>query len=206
MGYSVYKHTFPNGKVYIGITSQKPEYRWANGKGYTNRGRNGEYKQPYMANAIIKYGWDNVVHEILFENLTKDEAEQKEIDLIAYYKSDDREFGYNIEHGGNVISSISEETRKKMGESRKGKPLSEEHKRKIGESLSGKKRQRKKTVSKKEKIGNKNKYCIHCGAEFYPKSNRQKMCEECKVTITREQARLRKQKQRKRDRNTKNEF
>lgn len=47
----------------------------------------------------------------------------------------------------------------------------------------------------------KAKYCIHCGAEFYPKSNRQKMCDECKVIIIREQARLRKQKQRKRDRN-----
>lgn len=31
MGYSVYKHTFPNGKVYIGMTGQEPEKRWANG-------------------------------------------------------------------------------------------------------------------------------------------------------------------------------
>ena len=46
----------------------------------------------------------------------------------------------------------------------------------------------------------KAKYCIHCGAEFYPKSNRQKMCDECKVIVIREQARLRKQKQRQKDR------
>ena len=32
--YSVYKHTFPNGKVYIGITKQNPLKRWRNGTGY----------------------------------------------------------------------------------------------------------------------------------------------------------------------------
>lgn len=32
--YYVYKHIFPNGKVYIGITCKKPIYRWNNGNGY----------------------------------------------------------------------------------------------------------------------------------------------------------------------------
>ena len=32
--YVVYCHIFPNKKRYVGITSQKPEYRWNNGKGY----------------------------------------------------------------------------------------------------------------------------------------------------------------------------
>lgn len=31
--YSVYIHTLPNNKVYIGITSQKPKARWDNGRG-----------------------------------------------------------------------------------------------------------------------------------------------------------------------------
>jgi predicted GIY-YIG superfamily endonuclease len=30
----LYKHTCPNGKVYIGITCQKPQIRWNYGKGY----------------------------------------------------------------------------------------------------------------------------------------------------------------------------
>ena len=38
--YSVYKHTAPNGKVYIGITSRKPEYRWNNGRAIS-RGKKG---------------------------------------------------------------------------------------------------------------------------------------------------------------------
>lgn len=38
--YSVYKHTAPNGKVYIGITGKDPEKRWLNGGGTVSR-----YKQ-----------------------------------------------------------------------------------------------------------------------------------------------------------------
>ena len=138
MSYTVYKHTSPSDKVYIGITSQKPEYRWSNGKGY---------KESYhFYNAIQKYGWDNFKHEILFENLTKDEAEQKEIELIAFYKSDNREFGYNIEHGGNSIGKISENTKKILSELNKGenhpmygKHLSAETKEKISMANKGKK-------------------------------------------------------------------
>ena len=53
--FCVYKHTCPNGKVYIGITSKKPEYRWGkNGIGYK--------KQPHFCRAIPKYGWGNIKH------------------------------------------------------------------------------------------------------------------------------------------------
>lgn len=34
MSYVVYKHISPSGRVYIGITKQKPEYRWNHGKNY----------------------------------------------------------------------------------------------------------------------------------------------------------------------------
>ena len=101
--YKVYKHTFPNNKVYIGITGRKTiEMRW---------GRNGSryHGQTYIVNAIQKYGWDNIKHEILFDNLTKEEAEQKEIELIAFYKSNQRECGYNIELGGKLTGNKSPE-------------------------------------------------------------------------------------------------
>lgn len=35
--YTVYKHTSPVGKVYIGITKMNPVRRWANGLGYKKR-------------------------------------------------------------------------------------------------------------------------------------------------------------------------
>ena len=91
--WSVYKHIFPNGKVYIGITSNSPTVRWRSGKGYGK-------SQPLMYNAIHKYGWENVDHEILFTGLTEREAKTKEIELIAKFKSDNVEHGYNISKGG----------------------------------------------------------------------------------------------------------
>ena len=142
----VYKHTFPNGKVYIGITSQNPNRRWRNdGSGYLIKNKNGEYSQPLIARAIIKYGWENVCHEIICERLSKEEAESKEIELIAFYKSDNPKFGYNISHGGN-INKMSEETKKKISESKKGeknpmygKHHSDEAKQKVSESRKGEK-------------------------------------------------------------------
>lgn len=50
-------HISPSNKRYIGITSQKPEIRWANGKGYS-------YNKHFYR-AIQKYGWDNFEHRIL---------------------------------------------------------------------------------------------------------------------------------------------
>ena len=109
--YTVYMHICPNNKKYIGITGQNPEKRWKNGKGYKTN--------DYFFRAIQKYGWDNIKHEILFSNLTKEEAEQKEIELIALYKSNQREYGYNIQNGGNV-HCVSEETKRKISNSTKG--------------------------------------------------------------------------------------
>ena len=116
MSYIVYKHTTPSGKVYIGITSKKPKCRWGkDGKRYK--------KNKYFYSAILKYGWENIEHEILFRNLTKEEACQKEIELIAYYHSNEREFGYNNSIGGEINKGYhhSEEYKKALSERQKGK-------------------------------------------------------------------------------------
>ena len=113
MSYTVYKHTSPNNKVYIGITSRKPEYRWNSGKGYINN--------KYFTTAINKYGWNEFEHSILYENLSKEEAETKEIELIKKYKSNQREYGYNIENGWNSIGKLSNETKYKLSIAHKGK-------------------------------------------------------------------------------------
>lgn len=90
--YKVYMHTTPNGKKYIGYTGQSLKSRWGNGTNYK------QHKQFY--NAILKYGWDNIKHEILFETDNKEEALQKEMYYIELYKSNLREFGYNSSIGG----------------------------------------------------------------------------------------------------------
>lgn len=117
--YIVYKHTSPSNKVYIGITYQNPERRWREGKAY-------KYNK-HFTNAINKYGWDNFQHEILYTNLTKEEAEQKEIELIAYYDSTNQDKGYNLDRGGNSVGKHSEESKKKMSEHKRGKYIGEKN-------------------------------------------------------------------------------
>lgn len=169
--YCVYIHTCPNGKVYIGITSQNPIARWQGGKGYRF--------QKHFYNAILKYGWDNIKHEILFDGMTKEEACNKEIELIAHYNSTNPQFGYNQSSGGEC-SSIgihhTEEARKKMSIALKGKyvgennhlygkSFTEEHKRKISEANKGQTPWSKgKHLSEehRRKIGEKHKKPVIC--------------------------------------------
>ena len=134
--YTVYMHISPSGKVYIGITKCNPVDRWKNGLGYLNKDKNGAYRQPAIARAIIKYGWDNFKHEILFEGLAKYEAEEKEILLISQYQSNNSEFGYNIRPGGST-SSISDETKLKMSKAGKGRIVSEETREKLRQASIG---------------------------------------------------------------------
>lgn len=91
--YCVYRHTTPNGKVYIGITQQSPNGRWKRGWGYSTN--------LVFFRAINKYGWDNIKHEILMDSLTEEEAKAAEIRLIAEHRSTEREYGYNITEGGD---------------------------------------------------------------------------------------------------------
>ena len=112
--YTVYKHTTPNNKVYIGMTCQKPQKRWNNGKSYK--------ENKYFNNAINKYGWNNIKHEILATNLTKEQAEELEIYFInEKYKSNNMKYGYNIEYGGCHQGKTSEITKRKISIANKGK-------------------------------------------------------------------------------------
>lgn len=113
--YKVYKHTCPNGKVYIGMTKCNPLERWGNGFGYES--------QTYFWRAIVKYGWINIKHEVLYENLSKQEAEEMEIKLIKEYNSQDINYGYNIDLGCQHITS--KEVRDKLAVYNKGKKWSE---------------------------------------------------------------------------------
>lgn len=138
--YTVYMHITPNHKMYIGITSRKPKYRWNNGKGYR--------PNKHFYNAILKYGWDNIEHIIFYENLTKEDACRKEQELINKYDTTNRKKGYNNSVGGESGTlgvKYSKEDIKKSRANRvytsswaKGKKFTEEHKRKISESNKGK--------------------------------------------------------------------
>lgn len=120
MRYKVYKHTSPNNKIYIGITAQPLERRWRKGEGYKDN--------ILLYRAIKKYGWDNFKHEVLFENISKDEAEKLEIQLIKEHRSNNPEFGYNIENGGKSVGTLAENTKEKLRLANIGKKASDEAK------------------------------------------------------------------------------
>lgn len=120
--YIVYKHTcLDNGKVYIGMTGTPFLIRTGNnGEGYLHKKKNGDWVQPQMARAILKHGWDNFSHEILFENLSKEEADAKEKELIELYDSRNPQKGYNTRTGGSN-GSLSEEAKEKLRETMRGR-------------------------------------------------------------------------------------
>ena len=91
MNYFVYVHSCPNGKKYVGITRQIPKKRWNNGYGYV--------KNEHFSRAIKKYGWENIDHMII-EVDTENEMYYLERYLIAYYNSNDPDYGYNNSSGG----------------------------------------------------------------------------------------------------------
>lgn len=131
--YCVYKHTHKtNNKIYVGITSQKINKRWDNGKGYKKCTR--------FFNAIQKYGWDNFEHKILIHGLTKEQADRWEKKLIKEWNLMNPDFGYNLKEGGSN-GIFSEESRKKMSDSKKGKQpyvITKETREKMSKSHLGK--------------------------------------------------------------------
>lgn len=156
MGYTVYMHIFPNGKKYIGITSQEDvEKRWQNGFGY---------KSQFVFLAIVKFGWDNVEHQILFTGLSKDEAEEKERKLIELYETNDYLNGYNIANGGSSDGMHSETTKRKISESKTGRIVSEETREKFRLAMTPEK-QRKMILASVKKCS-KPVRCIESGKEY----------------------------------------
>ena len=202
--YTVYQHKNKiNGKVYIGITSQKPEQRWRNGEGYKS--------SPHFYSAIQKYGWDNFEHNILFVELTKEQACLKEQELIKEFNSMNREYGYNSTSGGDIFvmnketkqkisqalmgnqnnlgHPCSEEKKKTISEAQKGREFTEEHKQKLSEAAKSRHvpcSEEKKQILK-EKSHKKPVYCEElnkvfesvqeCGRQLgIPATNITKLC------------------------------
>lgn len=128
-----------NNKVYIGQTCQTPKERWRDGLGYN--------RQPAMSRAIEKYGWDNFLHIVLQNNLTELEAKEKEKELIQYFRSNNKDYGYNLTDGGEGSAGhvTSEEAKHRISQTLKhiyknkekhpmfGKNHSEQSKQRISE-------------------------------------------------------------------------
>ena len=146
--YKLYRHIlrkevsgYVYDKYYYGITKLTINARWGkNGNNYKLHER--------FYNHINKFGWDNFEHEILFENLTKEEAELLEKMYIRLYNTDIQKHGYNLEEGG-IHGKRNNKSKKKVSNSSMGKHkgennywygkhFSEEHKKQLSENGKGK--------------------------------------------------------------------
>jgi len=179
--YCVYILIFPNKKLYIGITNNTYA-RWKNGKGYENQ---------VVGRAILKYGWDNIYHIVIYNELSIKTACQLEKDYIKYYDTINPLNGYNCSIGGesgskgyrwnhiqllklkgknhhNYGKHLSKETKLRISESSKGKTFSEQSKEKNRQSHIGKSIYDNKTDDEIIKI-NKKKTLNMCGKDN-PKS------------------------------------
>jgi group I intron endonuclease len=156
-----------NGKKYIG-QSVNIKNRWQQEKHLSGINK-------HLESAFQKYGLENFSFEVL-EECQEKELNAKEVDYIKKFNSTNREMGYNQTTGGEHFKVInktpmSEETRRKISESKKGQKFSETHKnnlskswkkenhvspeisKKISESSKG----RKMSISTRRKISESNK-------------------------------------------------
>lgn len=124
-----------NGKRYIGITNNVHKRWYGKGKHYE--------QCPRFAAAIHKYGWDCFEHEIILEGLTLEQANERERFYIAKYRTTEKDFGYNIQDGGECFPTMlgkhhTEETKNKMRESALGRVIPEEQRQRQSKSMKGK--------------------------------------------------------------------
>jgi group I intron endonuclease len=138
-----------NGKRYIGQTSLTLGERWS-----LHKSRHSQCTA--IKSAIDKYGFSNFEISILFDDLTKELADEFEKEYIVRYNSHPP-YGYNLTDGGDGLFNPSQEIRKRLSDANKGNknavgairspeylnalskrfkgvPFSEEHKKKLSEA------------------------------------------------------------------------
>ena len=127
----LYTHTRldTNEVFYIGIGTQDNYIRASRSHNRTN----------YWNNVVKRCGWKV---DILYDNLSWEDACKKEKELIAFYGRIDLGTGtlVNLTDGGEgtLGHKHTEETKEKMSKTRKGRKYSEEHKLKTKNSMIGK--------------------------------------------------------------------
>ena len=120
-----------NGKIYIG-QAVDIEYRW---KVHKTKLRGNRHDNTHLQRSWNTHGGDNFEFTIICEcdeNQLNTMEEYYIFELMSY----DPDFGYNKSYGG-WSGRPTEESKKKLSESRKGKTHSEETKKKMSESRKG---------------------------------------------------------------------
>ena len=132
----VYKITNKvTGKIYIGITNQGSGARYRH---HWYEARIGESAPIHKS--MAKYGEENFTLEIIDFADTYEELKEKEKFWIKELNSMDRKIGYNLTEGGDGTfgKTHSEETKEKIRQKAIGRKVSDETKKKMSEARKGK--------------------------------------------------------------------
>ena len=130
MAYRVYRYTFPDGKMYIGVTKNKIE---------TRRDQGYQHNKP-LQEAIRSVGWGGLKVDILEDGLSQKEAFEKERYYIQELGTSNPEYGYNISLGGKATFEglhHTETHKKYMSGLLKGIVFTDEHIAHLCEAHSG---------------------------------------------------------------------
>ena len=118
-----------NCKKYIGQSINIP-CRWQKHKSELN---NNNHFNDYLQKSWNKYGSDNFKFYVL-EFCDVDKLDEREIYYIDFYKTLDRNMGYNLTSGGSNNKNYSVETCEKISKALKGHEVSSETKKKVSEN------------------------------------------------------------------------
>jgi group I intron endonuclease len=120
-----------NGKVYVGQSTNTQKRLLA----HRSLLRKGKHPNVHLNAAWQLYGEDAFQLYVEVEGLSDVEVDQVEIDLIAKYRAMDK--CYNLDGGGKLGYTHSDETKDKIREGHAGKPkgpMSEYHKEQISKA------------------------------------------------------------------------
>lgn len=104
-------------KIYIGSTTTSFIYRW---RQHYSKLKMGKHENTHLQSSYIKYGDSNFEYTVLYVGTSLEDIRTKEQEFINILDSCNPDKGYNMD---SVVdrSTRSEETKKKISLSRKGK-------------------------------------------------------------------------------------
>jgi group I intron endonuclease len=124
----IYKITnLINGKVYFGQTVNYEKRM----RSHISHLSKGNHHNCHIQNAFNLYGKDSFKMELVC-GCEISELDKLERQYIKKFNTTNENFGYNLMTGGQHYREFTDEVKRKMSESNKGRKKSEEHKRKIG--------------------------------------------------------------------------
>jgi len=124
----IYKITSPTRKIYIGQSHNCIKRRLSH-----ERPRD----KSKVCNSIRKYGWEAHQFEIIHE-CDPEQLNELEAYYVELFQSFNTKFGLNLREGGGSQGKLSDETKRKISASGKGRIVSEETRRKISVINKGK--------------------------------------------------------------------